>query len=171
MWRSIRSSPVGVRETDEDLVLPPSLDQQVVSRIAFDNEAKTAQQAATPFVRRQVRRLHPVQPDVIKCVAEDADEGLPHETLTLSIFRERVPQITVVRSPAHDGIETYLTDNRRHLARVEQKELDRPSSSEIILVSLHLAEPERFREEIRWQRRRSWSEVVDVLMVIAKQCQ
>src|SRR5215217_1262699 len=157
MWRSIRSSPVGVRETDEDLVLPPYLDQQVVSRIALDNEAKTAQQTPTPFVRRQVRRLHPVQPDVIKCVSDDADKGLPHQASTLPIFRERVPQVTVVRSPAHDVIETYLTDNRRHVARVKQKEFDRPSSSEIILVSRHLAEPERFRQEIRWQRRRSWS--------------
>jgi hypothetical protein len=53
--RSIRRSPVGVGETDEDLVLPPPLDQEVVSSISLDDEAKTTKHASTPFIGRQVR--------------------------------------------------------------------------------------------------------------------
>jgi hypothetical protein len=40
--------PVGIRETDKNLVLPPSLDQEEVLGISL-NDAKTSKQAPTPY--------------------------------------------------------------------------------------------------------------------------
>ena len=71
--RSIRRSPVGVGETDEDLILPPHLDQEVVSSISLDNEAKTTKHASTPFIGRQVRSLDAMQSKLIKRLADGGD--------------------------------------------------------------------------------------------------
>jgi hypothetical protein len=144
----MRGAPIGVYETDENLVLPPALDQQVVSGIALDDEAKATQQAPTPFVGRQVRRLHPVQSKLVKRVSDDRDDRLAHETLALPVFPNGVPQVAVVRGSVHDVVKADVTYYRCRLALVEQEEFDGPPLGEIIVVPRDLLEPERLCQEI-----------------------
>ena len=144
----IRRSPVGVCETDEDLILPPALDQEIVSGITLDGEAKTTEHASTPIVGWQICRLYTVQSKLIKRVSDDGDESLADQTLALAICRKRVSQVAIVRRPAHDVVEADLAHDCRNLTRVEKKELDRPTLSEIIVVPCHLTDPERISQEI-----------------------
>ena len=48
-WSSITWKPVGIHQTDKNLVLPPSLDQEEVLGISLNDDAKTTKQAPTPY--------------------------------------------------------------------------------------------------------------------------
>src|SRR5690349_25111234 len=52
---------VGVRERGEDVIAKPSIDEQVVACVAFDDEPMFAKEARAPLVDRHVVRHHAVE--------------------------------------------------------------------------------------------------------------
>ena len=59
--RSIWRTPIQVSEADENLVLPPSLDQEIVPGVPPDDKAQTAKESRAALVARQIGGLYPAE--------------------------------------------------------------------------------------------------------------